>query len=80
MVAMFIVGNVLSRWSPASLRTNNLWRKAVASMRYVSYKSYSIRPLGWWSPPLGIMVLGGIATIFFFGTLTDSRSKGHPAY
>ena len=41
--------------------------QAQAGFRYLSYRSYRIRALNWISAPVGLLLLGGVGFIFFFG-------------
>ncbi|KAF2453184.1 ferric-chelate reductase [Lineolata rhizophorae] len=66
-VAFFTIGNILQRFIFPKAPNVRLWQCGVAGFRYAAYRSFAIRPIGWWSPPLGYILVGLAGTIFFFG-------------
>jgi hypothetical protein len=66
-IGIFIIGHALS--SAFGYRKSKgpiLWQKLVAMVRYLAYRGFHIRALGWSSAPVGVLILGLIGTIFFF--------------
>lgn len=43
----------------------------VATLRYLSYRSFYVRAFDWHSPVLGVMLLGVVGSVFFFGELRE---------
>lgn len=41
-------------------------QRGLATSRLLSYKSFHLRGLGWYSPPLGVILLGLCGVIYFF--------------
>lgn len=71
VIGVFTVANVLARFSRSSkgdgLRKNGLWQHLIAISRYNAYKSFHIRGLNWFSPSVGVMLLGACGAVYFFG-------------
>lgn len=78
IVFVFAVPHVLSRIWRASkrenpLKSNKIWQRAVASSRFLGYRSFHLRGLNWYSPAAGVMLLGLAGVIYFFG---NSQTMG----
>lgn len=67
VIVFFTALRLLAKTKPASATERGPWQKAVAFSRYLAYRSYVLRPLAWYSPSLGVLVLGALGTIFYFG-------------
>jgi hypothetical protein len=66
-IGIFIIGHALSSaFGYRISRGSILWQKLVAMVRYLAYRGFHIRALGWSSAPVGVLILGLIGTIFFF--------------
>ncbi len=52
-----------------------LSKRSMAALRYLTYRSYHIRAFGWYSPPLGVILLGLVGVTFFFGMILVSLSN-----
>lgn len=69
-IGIFIISYALTKMLALSRRPEPLiWRRGVAATRYLSYRGFHIKGLGWNSAPVGVLLLGAIGTIFFFCTL-----------
>lgn len=66
-VGLFTILHFLSLYAPRSLRDSLPWRKVAATGRYLSYKSFRVPVLRYWSPSLGAILLGCVGFVFFFG-------------
>ena len=55
----------LTLFAPASLKRSSLYRRTQAGLRYLSYKSWKIDFLRWFSPSLGVLLLGAAGVVFF---------------
>ncbi|OCL14468.1 ferric-chelate reductase [Glonium stellatum] len=64
-IGIFAIGHIIDRLLSTSLSKRPVWRKTVALLRYGSYKAFRIASLSWWSPSLGIILLGLIGVVFF---------------
>ncbi|KIX93598.1 uncharacterized protein Z520_10776 [Fonsecaea multimorphosa CBS 102226] len=66
-IGIFIIGYALTQLLPLSHRPGlPIWRRCVAATRYLSYRGFHIKSLGWNSAPVGVLFLGVVATIYFF--------------
>ncbi|RHZ47396.1 putative cysteine synthase B, partial [Aspergillus thermomutatus] len=65
-IGVFAITHFLSRRAPLPVKRSAIWRKATAAMRYLSYQGYQIPSLRYWSPSLGVMLLGLVGFVFFF--------------
>ncbi|RDW65558.1 hypothetical protein BP5796_10250 [Coleophoma crateriformis] len=70
VVGVFTISNILSRLSRSpkgnGLRSNGLWQRFVALSRYNAYRSFHLRGLNWFSPSVGVMLLGVCGAVYFF--------------
>ncbi|KAJ5273511.1 hypothetical protein N7478_008636 [Penicillium angulare] len=67
MIGLFVLSNILVRYSPDWLKRTPVWRGIASMSRYLSYRGYSIPKLRYWSPSLGVLLLGMAGTGFFLG-------------
>ncbi|KAK0387758.1 hypothetical protein NLU13_4003 [Sarocladium strictum] len=67
-IGLFIFGNVVSRLSDLSRsnRSSAIWRRGIASVRYLSYRGFQVKALRWNSAPLGLLLLGLAGAVYFF--------------
>lgn len=65
-VGVFAIANFLIKYAPAQLKKSVLWQKATAGLRYLAYRGYEMPVLRYWSPSLGVILLGLAGTVFFF--------------
>ncbi|RAR01527.1 hypothetical protein DDE82_006406 [Stemphylium lycopersici] len=68
VIGIFIVAHFASA---ILLRQRNvqrvaIWRKMLATTRYLSYRGFHVRKFGWNSAPVGVLLLGAAGTTFFF--------------
>lgn len=69
-IGIFIIGHTLTNILSWSHRPEPLfWRRIVAAVRYMSYRGFNIKILGWYSAPIGVLFLGAIGAIYFFCAL-----------
>jgi ferric-chelate reductase len=52
---------------PDWLKRTRVWRAMTSVSRYMSYRGYRFPMLKYWSPSLGVTMLGIVGAIFFFG-------------
>ena len=62
-IAVFTIARFASEYAPARLSRTSIWRRSVASMRFLSYKTFRIR--GHNSQSLGAYMLLSVGIIFF---------------
>ncbi|PLB50616.1 hypothetical protein P170DRAFT_354402 [Aspergillus steynii IBT 23096] len=65
-VGLFTILHFFSLYAPSSLKGSTPWRKVSAAGRYLSYKSFRVPVLRYWSPSLGVILLGCAGFVFFF--------------
>lgn len=61
------MANVLVRFTPERAKRTSPWRMFTSMARYLSYRGYRYSALRYWSPALGVMILGVVGAAFFFG-------------
>jgi hypothetical protein len=66
-IGVFAIAHFLSRRAPLPVKRSAIWRKTTAALRYLSYQGYQIPSLRYWSPSLGVCLLGLVGFVFFFG-------------
>jgi ferric-chelate reductase len=49
------------------LRDSAVGKRVLAGWGYLSYRAYHVSAFDWYSPPLGVMVVGVIGVVFFMG-------------
>lgn len=58
-------------WNYFTTSSNRVARASsnpvVAGLRYLSYRSFHVRALSWYSPVLGVMLLGIVGVVYFLG-------------
>lgn len=58
-------------WNRAMWSTNQAARPSrnpiVAGLRYLSYRSFHVRAFSWYSPVLGVILLGLVGFVYFMG-------------
>jgi hypothetical protein len=65
VIIFFTLGALTRYILPASVRRSNLYQRVLAGCRYLSYKSWKISLLSWYSPPLGVWLVGALGLVFF---------------
>lgn len=68
-VGVFAIVNFLLKYAPVQLKRSALWRKTAAGLRYLAYRGFQLPALRYWSPSLGVLLLGIAGMVFFFGEL-----------
>lgn len=68
VIGVFTVSNLLVRFSPDWVKRTRIWRATTSVSRYISYRGYRFPVVRYWSPSLGVIVLGLVGAVFFFGT------------
>lgn len=53
---------------------STLWQKPAALLRYLTYKDLYVSSISYWTPSIGVMLLGIIGTAFFLGMSIMSLS------
>lgn len=67
VIGVFTITNVLVRFTPDTVKRTRLWRMFTSMSRYLSYRGYRFPALRYWSPALGVIILGVVGAAFFFG-------------
>ncbi|KAF2641379.1 hypothetical protein P280DRAFT_517583 [Massarina eburnea CBS 473.64] len=67
-IAIFVLANFLSSHILAYRRFRGppLWQKTIAIVRYLGYRGFHVKALGWNSAPAGVLLLGLAGLVFFF--------------
>ncbi|OAG06197.1 uncharacterized protein CC84DRAFT_1092426 [Paraphaeosphaeria sporulosa] len=63
IIAHFTSSHILGH---RRFRGPNIWRKLIATVRYLSYRGFHVKSLRWNSAPVGVLLLGLSGTVFFF--------------
>jgi hypothetical protein len=62
VIVVFTVANIIAKISKRTKTKtssgNQAWKKVLAATRFLSYKGFHIRGLKWYSPSIGVMLLG----------------------
>ncbi|KAJ5295138.1 hypothetical protein N7508_009959 [Penicillium antarcticum] len=66
VIGVFMVSNLLVRFAPDCVKRTRPWRMFTSVSRYLSYRGFRARALRYWSPALGVVILGALGAIFFF--------------
>jgi len=71
VIGVFTIGNIVTRLTRRSkgktLGGNLVWQQILATIRFLAYKTFHLRGLRWYSPSVGVMLLGVAGAIYFFG-------------
>lgn len=78
VIGLFAVANIVSNFTSPSLQRNRLWRRSQAVLRYVAYRGFRIRRVGWYSPSLGYLLVALAGAIFFFGQSSCNEEASSP--
>ena len=73
MVALFAVVRGIVYYMPRRLKQKPVFQRMTALSRILAYQGFTIPQVGWYSPPLGVIILGLIGGIFFFGMTLGPR-------
>ncbi|KFY03171.1 hypothetical protein O988_01655 [Pseudogymnoascus sp. VKM F-3808] len=67
-IGIFIIGHFISSQVLGYRRFRGppIWQKLIAVVRYLSYRGFYVKSLGWNSAPIGLLLLGAIGAIYFF--------------
>lgn len=71
VIGLFTISNFLVRYSPEWLKRTRVWRGVTSISRYFSYRGYVIPKLRYWSPALGVLLLGVAGLGFFLGRISQ---------
>lgn len=67
VIGVFAISNLLVRFSPDWVKRTRVWRATTSFSRFMAYRGYRFPVLRYWSPSLGVIVLGLVGAAFFFG-------------
>lgn len=66
-IGLFIIGHVLTQTLSLSRRqVPSLLQRPLAAIRYLSYRGFHIKALGWNSAPVGLLLLAAVGATYFF--------------
>ncbi|KAJ5579997.1 Riboflavin synthase-like beta-barrel [Penicillium hispanicum] len=65
VIGVFAVSNFLVKFAPDWLKRTRVWRATTSLSRYLAYRGYRFPVLRYWSPSLGVIVLGLAGAVFF---------------
>lgn len=78
-VGVFAVCNfVAARVNRTTGAKSTSYRRIIAVSRYCTYKRFHVAPLGWYTPPLGQLLMAGVGIIFFFCRLGLHQTTHSP--
>ncbi|KAJ5788049.1 hypothetical protein N7457_003039 [Penicillium paradoxum] len=66
VIGVFTISNLLVRFAPDRVKRSRSWRMFTSVSRYLSYRGYRSSALQYWTPALGVLVLGVVGAVFFF--------------
>ncbi|KAJ5895292.1 Riboflavin synthase-like beta-barrel [Penicillium taxi] len=67
VIGVFALSNLIVKFAPEWVKRTRFWRTITSFSRYVTYRGYSFSVLRYWSPSLGVLILGILGAIYFFG-------------
>lgn len=67
VIGVFTISNILVRFAPEWLKRTRIWRTTTSASRYLAYRGYRLPALRYWSPSLGVILLGLAGAVFFLG-------------
>lgn len=67
VIGVFTISNLVVNFSPEWLKRTRGWRTTTSLSRYMAYRGVCLPGLRYRSPSLGVIVLGIVGAIFFFG-------------
>jgi len=77
VIGVFTIADIMSRLTRRSkvnsLIGNSIGQRVLATSRFLAYRTFHLRGLRWYSPSVGVMLLGICGVIYFFGTAPRSR-------
>ncbi|KAJ5498362.1 Riboflavin synthase-like beta-barrel [Penicillium expansum] len=79
VIGVFAISNLLVSFAPDRVRRTRPWRMFTSASRYLSYRGYRFPALGYWSPALGVVILGVIGAVFFFAMTLGPQPYYWPA-
>merc|ERR1711939_867651 len=73
-IGVFAVANfVAARVNRSTGASSPLYRRLIAVSRYCTYKRFHVSALGWYSPPLGQLMMAGAGIIYFFSMVLGPK-------
>ncbi|OQD73654.1 hypothetical protein PENDEC_c014G00394 [Penicillium decumbens] len=66
VIGVFTISNLLARFSPDWVKRTRVWRATTSVSRYMAYRGYQFPVVRYWSPSLGVIVLGLVGAVFLF--------------
>ncbi|KAJ5778262.1 Riboflavin synthase-like beta-barrel [Penicillium odoratum] len=67
VIGVFAISNFLVRYSPKWVKRTRVWRATTSISRYLAYRGYQCPMMRYWSPSLGVVLLGVAGAAFFLG-------------
>ncbi|KAJ5935557.1 Riboflavin synthase-like beta-barrel [Penicillium verhagenii] len=67
VIGLFTLSNFLVRYSPDWVKRTRVWRATTSVSRYLSYRGYGLPKMRYWTPSLGVLLLGLVGMGFFLG-------------
>lgn len=72
VIGVFTISNILVRFAPDWLKRTRIWRTITSGSRYLAYRGYRLPAFRYWTPSLGVILLGLAGAVFFLG-MWDTR-------
>lgn len=76
VIGVFAISNLVVNFSPEWAKRTRVWRTTTSLSRYMAYRGFCLPGLRYWSPSLGVIVLGIVGATFFFGVF-NSWTEDH---
>ncbi|KAJ5810373.1 Riboflavin synthase-like beta-barrel [Penicillium pulvis] len=67
IIGVFALSNFLARYSPEWVKRTRVWRATTSVSRYLAYRGYGFPMMRYWTPSLGVLLLGIAGVGFFLG-------------
>lgn len=76
-VGLFVALHFLG-YAPRTVKETRAVQKLVSMSRYLAYRDFYISALSTRTPSIGVMLLGGVGMVFFFGMSVDASNTTNP--
>lgn len=66
MIAVFAAAHLVATTVPKRWRQTPAYQRLLSVSRFLSYRSFHVKALGWYTAPAGILLLTAVGITFFF--------------